>query len=109
MQELAYRGGACPARRQLRHNMRQSAQIFFSKEIEHPSSKNMHPSSKNIPDSSAPFWRLSVSASSFLASFLSILLLLLFVSPTSLQAAPPQWTPQHASDWYAKQPWLVGS
>ena len=69
----------------------------------------MHPSSKNIPDSSAPLWRLSVSASSFLPSFLSILLLLLFVSPTSLQAAPPQWSPQHANDWYAKQPWLVGS
>ena len=69
------------------------------------SSKDMLPSSKNIPYSSAPLWRLSVSA----LSFLPIFLLLLFVPPTSLQAAPHQWSPQHADDWYAKQPWLVGS
>ena len=58
-----------------------------------------------MPHSSAPLWRLSVSA----LSFLPILLLHLLVSPSSLQAAPPQWTLQHANDWYAKQPWLVGS
>src|SRR5271170_7195392 len=67
----------------------------------------MLPSSKNMPSSSAPLWRLSVSALSFLPSFL--LLLLLFISPTSLQAAPPQWSPQQANAWYARQPWLVGS
>jgi len=36
-------------------------------------------------------------------------LLLPFLFPSSSSAAPPQWTPQHANDWYAKQPWLVGS
>ena len=40
--------------------------------------------------------------------FLTILLLP-FLFPSSSSAAPPQWTPQHANDWYAKQPWLVGS
>jgi hypothetical protein len=42
------------------------------------------------------------------ASFHRLLLLFLFSAAlASAQQAP--WSPQHANDWYARQPWLVGS
>jgi hypothetical protein len=41
-------------------------------------------------------------------TFLAALLLLLF-SATSSHAQAPRWTDQRANEWYARQPWLVGS
>ena len=38
-----------------------------------------------------------------------LFLLLLFLFPSSSSAAPNQWSPQHANDWYARQPWPVGA
>src|ERR1041385_6781832 len=32
-----------------------------------------------------------------------------FVLSASLLAQTPKWSEQQANDWYAKQPWLVGS
>lgn len=40
--------------------------------------------------------------------FAFLLCLCLCVAPTSY-AQPARWTEQRANDWYAKQPWLVGS
>jgi Cellulase (glycosyl hydrolase family 5) len=39
---------------------------------------------------------------------LAIFALLFFFAPNS-QAQRPRWTEQQANDWYAHQPWLVGS
>jgi Cellulase (glycosyl hydrolase family 5) len=39
--------------------------------------------------------------------FLRTLLLLSFATPSFAQR--PRWTEQRAADWYAQQPWLVGS
>jgi hypothetical protein len=36
-------------------------------------------------------------------------LLLLFSAATTSLAQAPRWTEQRAADWYARQPWLVGS
>jgi hypothetical protein len=42
------------------------------------------------------------------ATFRRVLLLFIF-SATLASAQQLPWTPQHANDWYARQPWLVGS
>src|ERR1700712_3751974 len=38
-----------------------------------------------------------------------LLLLLTSSFATQLVAQTPRWTAAHANDWYAKQPWIVGS
>jgi Cellulase (glycosyl hydrolase family 5) len=42
------------------------------------------------------------------ACFRRLFLLFLF-SAALASAQQAQWSPQHANDWYARQPWLVGS
>jgi hypothetical protein len=43
-----------------------------------------------------------------MTKFLAALLLLFATAAASL-AQSPRWTEQHAMEWYARQPWLVGS
>src|SRR5580658_7508616 len=40
---------------------------------------------------------------------LGLMLLFLDCAQTVAQSEPPRWTETKANDWYAKQPWLVGS
>jgi len=44
---------------------------------------------------------------SYSAPFRFLCLLILICAPALAQ--PSRWTAQHANDWYAQQPWLVGS
>jgi len=40
---------------------------------------------------------------------ISAVLALFFVFGAAVWAQTPQWSPQKAQDWYARQPWLVGA
>jgi Cellulase (glycosyl hydrolase family 5) len=58
---------------------------------------------------SANLRHLRVSALSFLPAKLATITVLLLATSIALQAAPQQWSTERAANWYANQPWPVGS